>query len=172
MDSLNETGLLWPVLIYGAIVLSLVLAMLGLSFVLGQRHREHATEEPYEGGILSAGSARLRFSAQFYLIAMLFVIFDVETIFIVAWAIAFPQLGWYGYIGVMIFVILLFVVLIYEWRNGALDFGPDGRKILKAYNRIRNKQPANERMTHRINGVHQKRSEQKDTSGAKQSTIL
>lgn len=136
MESLEKTEMLWPILLYGAIVLSLVCLMLGLSFVLGQRHRERATGEPYEGGILSAGSARLRFSSQFYLIAMLFVIFDVETIFIVSWAIAFPELGWYGYIGVMIFVILLFVVLIYEWRNGALDFGPDGRRILKAYKKI------------------------------------
>ena len=128
--------MLWPILVYGAIVLSLVLLMLGLSFVLGQRHKERATEEPYEGGILSAGSARLRFSAQFYLIAMLFVIFDVETIFIVCWAIAFKELGWYGYIGVMVFVILLFVVLIYEWRNGALDFGPDGPQILRAYKKL------------------------------------
>ena len=125
--------MLWPILVYGAIVLSLVCLMLGLSFILGQQHNERATGEPYEGGILSAGSARLRFSSQFYLIAMLFVIFDVETIFIVSWAIAFQELGWYGYIGVMVFVILLFVVLIYEWRNGALDFGPDGGRILKAY---------------------------------------
>ena len=167
MDSLNETGLLWPVLVYGAIVLSLVFVMLGLSFVLGQRHRENATEEPYEGGILSEGSARLRFSAQFYLIAMLFVIFDVETIFIVAWAIAFPELGWYGYIGVMIFVILLFVVLIYEWRNGALDFGPDGPKILKAYKRLNNEQSPHERMIDRVNGAHQERHE----STKKSSTL-
>ena len=140
MNSSNaNTVLLWPILVYGAIVLSLIGAMLGLSYILGQRHRERATEEPYEGGILSAGSARLRFSSQFYLIAMLFVIFDVETIFIVAWAIAFRELGWYGYAGVMVFVILLFVVLIYEWRNGALDFGPDGKKILKAYKRLTKK---------------------------------
>jgi NADH-quinone oxidoreductase subunit A len=128
--------MLWPILVYGAIVLSLVCLMLGLSFVLGQRHSQRATGEPYEGGIVSAGSARLRFSSQFYLIAMLFVIFDVETIFIVSWAIAFQQLGWYGYLGMLIFVILLFVVLIYEWRNGALDFGPDGPRILKAYKRL------------------------------------
>ena len=129
--------MLWPILLYGAIVLSLVCLMLGLSFVLGQRHQERATGDPYEGGIVSAGSARLRFSSQFYLIAMLFVIFDVETIFIVSWAVAFKQLGWYGYAGVMVFVILLFVVLIYEWRNGALDFGPDGGKILKAYKKLK-----------------------------------
>lgn len=132
---------LWPLLLYGAIVLSLVLVMLGLSYMLGQKHNERATGEPYEGGILSTGSARMRFSSQFYLIAMLFVIFDVETIFIVAWAIAFRELGWYGYVGVLIFIILLIVVLIYEWRNGALDFGPDGGKILSASKKIKNKTP-------------------------------
>ncbi|HTF16892.1 MAG TPA: NADH-quinone oxidoreductase subunit A [Chryseolinea sp.] len=120
-------------------MLTLVGAMLGLSYFLGQRHKEHATDEPYEGGILSDGSARIRFSSQFYMIAMLFVIFDVETIFIVSWAIAFEELGWYGYFGVLIFIILLVVVLIYEWRNGALDFGPDGGKILKAYKKLINK---------------------------------
>jgi NADH-quinone oxidoreductase subunit A len=168
LDSLNEnTELLWPILVYGAIVLSLVFAMLGLSFVLGQRHHERATNEPYEGGIMSEGSARLRFSAQFYLIAMLFVIFDVETIFIVSWAIAFQELGWYGYIGVSIFVILLFVVLIYEWRNGALDFGPDGKKILKAYRKLK---PSDENMMNRINGAAQTAPVVKQNPSMKQST--
>lgn len=138
MESSYENNVpVWPLLVYGVIVLSLVGAMLGVSYVLGQRHKERATNDPYEGGILSDGSARIRFSAQFYLIAMLFVIFDVETIFILAWAIAFRELGWYGYAGVTIFIILLVVVLIYEWRNGALDFGPDGKKILRAYKRLK-----------------------------------
>jgi len=137
--SIENSVPLWPLLLYGAIVLTLVGAMLGLSYFLGQRHKDHATNEPYEGGILSDGSARIRFSSQFYMIAMLFVIFDVETIFIVSWAIAFEELGWYGYFGVLIFIILLVVVLIYEWRNGALDFGPDGGKILKAYKKLINK---------------------------------
>jgi NADH-quinone oxidoreductase subunit A len=140
--SIENSVPLWPLLLYGAIVLSLVGAMLGLSYILGQRHNEHATQEPYEGGILSTGSARIRFSAQFYMIAMLFVIFDVETIFILSWAIAFQELGWYGFIGVSIFIILLVVVLIYEWRNGALDFGPDGGKILKAYKKLTAKKAA------------------------------
>lgn len=132
----ENTPLLWPLLVYGAIVLSLVGIILTLSHFLGGRHQERATNEPYEGGILSTGSARLRFSSQFYLIAMLFVIFDVETIFIVSWAIAFEELGWYGYVGVLVFILLLVVVLVYEWRNGALDFGPDGKKILQAYKKI------------------------------------
>ena len=133
MDTDQNDTIIWPLFLYGGIVLSLVGAMLGISYLLGQRHKERATGEPYEGGILSTGHARLRFSSQFYLIAMLFVIFDVETVFIYSWAVAFRDLGWYGYAGVMIFVILLFVVLFYEWKNGALDFGPDGKKILKAY---------------------------------------
>jgi len=127
---------LWPLFLYGLIVLSLVGIMIGLSYFLGQRHKERATDDPYEGGILSHGSARIRFSSQFYLIAMLFVIFDVETIFIFSWAIAFRELGWYGYAGVLVFIILLIVVLIYEWRVGALDFGPDGKKILRAYKKL------------------------------------
>ncbi|QMU28692.1 NADH-quinone oxidoreductase subunit A [Adhaeribacter radiodurans] len=145
MNSTTEsTPLLWPLLFYSAIVFSLVGVILTVSHFLGGRHKERATGEPYEGGIVSTGSARLRFSAQFYLIAMLFVIFDVETIFIVSWAIAFKDLGWYGYMGVLVFVLLLVVVLIYEWRNGALDFGPDGKKILQAYRKISPKNKAHE----------------------------
>ncbi len=137
----ENTELFWPLLFYAGLVLSLVGLILGVSYLLGQHHRERATHEPYEGGILSTGSARLRFSSQFYLIAMLFVIFDVETIFIVSWAIAFRELGWYGYIGVLVFILLLVVVLVYEWRNGALDFGPDGKKILRAYHKLNRKTP-------------------------------
>ncbi|NEM97587.1 NADH-quinone oxidoreductase subunit A [Pontibacter burrus] len=127
---------LWPLLVYGAIVLSLVGVILGLSYVLGQRGKGRAMTEPYEGGIVSEGSARIRFSSQFYMVAMLFVIFDVETVFILSWAIAFRELGWYGYAGVAIFMVMLVVVLVYEWRMGALDFGPDGKKILAAYKRM------------------------------------
>ena len=138
----ENTTLLWPMVVYGAIVLSLVGIILGLSYILGQRHHDRATGEPYEGGILSTGSARIRFSSQFYLVAMLFVIFDVETVFILSWAIAFRELGWYGYAGVAAFMLMLVVVLVYEWRNGALDFGPDGNKILAAYKRLTQKPPA------------------------------
>ena len=138
----ENTTLLWPMVVYGAIVLSLVGVILGLSYILGQRHHARATGEPYEGGILSTGSARIRFSSQFYLVAMLFVIFDVETVFILSWAIAFRELGWYGYLGVAVFMLMLVVVLVYEWRNGALDFGPDGNKILAAYKRLTQKPPA------------------------------
>jgi len=77
------------------------------------------------------------------MIAMLFVIFDVETIFIFTWAIAFNELGWLGFAGAFTFIALLIIVLIYEWRNRALDFGSDGKKILRAYKKL-TKDSANE----------------------------
>jgi len=130
---------LWPLLLYAALVVFLIAAILILSYFLGQRHKERETDLPYEGGIQQTGSARLRFSVQFYLVAMLFVIFDVEAVFIMLWAVGFYELGWAGYIGVAIFIAQLVVVLIYEWGIGALDFGPDGLKILKAYKKLKKK---------------------------------
>lgn len=114
---------LWSIFIYFIAVLALVAGMLAVSYLLGQRHTERATGEPYESGIVSTGSARLRFSVKFYLIAMLFVIFDLEAAFIIAWAIAFRESGWAGYFGVLFFIAALVAALIYEWRLGALDWG-------------------------------------------------
>ncbi len=135
----NDSFTVWPFLLYTALVFILLAAILTLSYFLGQHHREKSTDLPYEGGIEQAGSARLRFSAQFYVVAMLFVIFDVEAVFIMLWALGFYELGWPGYIGVAIFIAQLVVVLIYEWGIGALDFGPDGLKIIKAYRKLKKK---------------------------------
>lgn len=139
MESTVNNTSVWPLLAYALAVLILVGTMVGLSYVLGQRHRETQTHTPFESGIKSTGSARLRFSVQFYLLAIFFVIFDLEAVFIVAWAISFPESGWVGYLGVLAFIIILVAVLVYEWSIGALDFGPSGKKILKAYKRL-NKQ--------------------------------
>jgi len=97
--------------------------MLGLSYLLGQHHNERATGSPYESGILSEGSARVRFSAKFYLVAMFFVIFDLEAVFIFAWAVAVKETGWIGYAEVFVFIAVLLVTLGYLWRVGALDWG-------------------------------------------------
>jgi NADH-quinone oxidoreductase subunit A len=127
---------LWPLLVYAFAVAALVIFMIGFSYLLGQRHKERATGEIYESGIMTTGDARLRFSVHFYVVAMFFVIFDLEAIFIVSWAIAFREVGWVGYIGVLIFIGILLVVLIYEWRIGALDFAASGKKILKKYKHL------------------------------------
>ena len=118
----NTTGL-WPLIVYFGAVIVVVGGMLGLGHILGQRHRDQATDEPYESGIISTGDARLRLSANFYLAAMLFVVFDLEAVFIFAWAIAFREVGWVGYLGILVFIGILMVALIYEWRLGALDWG-------------------------------------------------
>ena len=121
----------WPFIVFAFIVISLVGIMIGLSYFLGERHKEKTTDEPYESGIPPTGDARLRFSSGFYIIAMFFVIFDLDAAFIMLWAVSFRELGLSGYIGVLVFIGLLIILLIYELSIGALDFGPDGRKILK-----------------------------------------
>lgn len=118
---------LWPVIIYFAAVLVIVAGMLA-SFVLGQRHRGRETGEPYESGIMTTGSARVRLSANFYVVAMLFVIFDLEAVFLIAWAIAWREVGWLGYVEVLIFTGVLAAALVYIWRLGALDWGSRGKK--------------------------------------------
>jgi NADH-quinone oxidoreductase subunit A len=113
---------LWPLAVYLTIVGMLVVAMLGLSFVLGQRHQDRATNSPYESGILSEGSARVRLSAKFYQVAIFFVIFDLEAVFLFAWAIAVRETGWAGYAEVLLFIMVLLATLAYLWRVGALDW--------------------------------------------------
>jgi NADH-quinone oxidoreductase subunit A len=120
---------LWPLAVYFAVVIFLVVVMIGLSYVLGQRHEERQTGEPYESGIVSTGSARVRFDAKFYLVAMFFVIFDLEAMFIFAWAIALREVGWAGYVEILVFIGILVAALIYLWRLGALDWGPIRRKM-------------------------------------------
>ena len=113
---------LWPLAAYLVIITALVVAMLGLSFVLGQRHDNRQTGSPYESGILSQGSARVRLSAKFYLVAMLSVIFDLEAVFIFAWAIVVREAGWAGYSEALAFITVLIATLFYLWRVGALDW--------------------------------------------------
>ncbi len=113
---------LWALGIYFVLVLLLVIAMLVVSYLLGQQHHEHATGSPYESGIVSAGSAHVRLSAKFYLVAMFFVVFDLEAAFIFAWAVAGRELGWRGYWEIVVFIGVLVVALVYLWRLGALDW--------------------------------------------------
>jgi NADH-quinone oxidoreductase subunit A len=115
---------LWSLVAYAAVVVLLVGGLMALSYLLGERRREPATDEQFESGIVGVGDARLRLSAKFYLIAMFFVIFDLETVFLFAWAIAFREVGWSGYVEALVFIFVLMVALIYIWRAGALDWGP------------------------------------------------
>ena len=126
-------GSLLLLLIYAILVVTIPVGTLLLSWILGSKDPDTPLDSPYESGIEVTDSARLRFPSRFYLVAMFFVIFDLEVVFIFTWAIAFRELGWIGYVAVLLFILVLGVVLLYEWRTGALDFGPQGKKILKAY---------------------------------------
>jgi NADH-quinone oxidoreductase subunit A len=134
--------LYWPLVAYSVSVIALVGIILLLSHMLGERHEDRATHEVYESGMIATGTSRLRFPSHFYMIAMFFVIFDLETAFVVAWAVAFKELGWAGYFAVLIFIVELAVLLFYIWRSGALDLGPDGKKILAAYHKLNKKNQA------------------------------
>jgi NADH-quinone oxidoreductase subunit A len=116
----------WPLVVYFVVVILLVAGMLAVSYVLGQRHQEPATGAPYESGILSEDSAHVRLSAKFYLVAMFFVIFDLEAVFIFTWAIAGRELGWAGYYEAVVFIGVLVAALTYLWRVGALNWFPGG----------------------------------------------
>ncbi|MFO0753849.1 MAG: NADH-quinone oxidoreductase subunit A [Thermodesulfovibrionales bacterium] len=120
---------LWPLLVYGIAVGALILFMLVLSHFLGQRHRERTTDEPYESGIAATGSARLRFDIKFYLVAMFFVVFDLEAVFIYAWAVSLRETGWAGYFEMLFFIGVLFAALVYLWRLGALEWGTRRRRL-------------------------------------------
>ena len=115
---------LWPLAAFFVPVMVLVTAILGLSSILGERHRERRTGEPYESGILPTGSARRRVYINYYLVAVAFVVFDLEVVFIFAWVAAFRDLGWGGYVKAVVFIIILLAGLIYFWRVGALNSGP------------------------------------------------
>ena len=113
----------WKLTIYTLGVIGLVALMLGASYVLGGRDHGRAKDEPFESGATGVGTALLRMPAKFYLVAMFFVIFDLEAVFIFAWAVAVKETGWIGYAEVFIFIGVLLVTLGYLWRVGALDWG-------------------------------------------------
>lgn len=117
----------WPLVFYAFFVVAMVGGMVATSFVLGERHRDRQTAEPYESGLKSTGSAWMRYAAKFTLVGVFFVLFDLEAVFLYAWAIAARQLGWTGWIEVVVFASVLLVALLYLSRNGALDWGPKGR---------------------------------------------
>lgn len=114
---------LWPFLVYFIAVLALVATMLAIAWLLGQPRLDPSTLEPFESGIVPAGSSRIPVSVEFYLIAIFFVLFDLETVFIFAWAVAFFELGWPGYFAMLVFIGVLVVALAYAWRTGALEWG-------------------------------------------------
>lgn len=118
----------WSIAVYVAGVLALCGIMLGLSAALGGKSGARARNEPFESGVVSASPERLRLSAKFYLVAVFFVIFDVEALFVYAWAISVREAGWYGFAEATTFIGVLVVSLFYLARIGALNWAPQARK--------------------------------------------
>ncbi len=124
----SEPQPLWPLAVFFLTAVLIVAAILALSFVLGQRHRERATGEPYESGIASTGTARIRFDIKFYVVGMLFLLFDLEAVFLYAWSVSVRETGWAGYAEALVFIGVLAAALAYLWRLGALDWGKTKKK--------------------------------------------
>ncbi len=118
------TAAMWPLAIFFILVVLLVAVILGLSSLLGERHWERTTGEPYESGILPTGRAKGPIPVKYYLVAVAFVLFDLEAVYVFAWAAAFRDLGWSGYWHVVVFIGILLAALVYFWRTGALNWGP------------------------------------------------
>jgi NADH-quinone oxidoreductase subunit A len=111
-----------PLLIYVLIVLALIGAVVTLSFVIGPSKPHRKKLAPYESGIIPEAPAHRRLSVRFYLTAMIFIIFDIETVFFYPWAVMLKQLKWFGLIEMGVFIGILLVALAYIWRNGGFDW--------------------------------------------------
>ncbi|MGD0960847.1 MAG: NADH-quinone oxidoreductase subunit A [Methylomonas sp.] len=109
-------------IIYFAAIAVITGVMLGGSSLLGQRRRTKAADEPFECGVAPTGDVNLRFSVQFYLLAIFFVIFDMESVFLFAWSVALQDAGWPGFFEALFFIGILIAVLFYLWAIGALDW--------------------------------------------------
>ncbi|HEX6590457.1 MAG TPA: NADH-quinone oxidoreductase subunit A [Moraxellaceae bacterium] len=118
----------WALAIFIVGVVGMCAFMLGVPVWLGGRDWGRAKNEPFESGVVPQGGARMRLSAKFYLVAMFFVIFDVEALFLYAWAVSAREVGWMGFIEVTLFVLFLLAGLVYLWRIGALDWAPEARR--------------------------------------------
>ncbi len=121
MDPTNYVEQIWPIAAYFIILMIMLVGMLVLSYLLGPKTKSRAKHIPYESGVISVKDNKTRFTNHFFLYAIFFVIFDLETIFLFAWVIAFDEAGWAGFIEASIFITILLVALVYLWRIGALS---------------------------------------------------
>ncbi|HWB86834.1 MAG TPA: NADH-quinone oxidoreductase subunit A [Bryobacteraceae bacterium] len=122
----SYTELYFPVLVQALLAMALAGGLLTVSFLLGKRVRNKIKETPYECGIAPTGDARRRFSVKFYLVGMLFILFDIEAIFLYPWAVVYRELKWFAFIEMLVFVILILAGFFYIWKKGALDWAePD-----------------------------------------------
>lgn len=111
-----------PVLVHLVFVVAIAAALLGLSAWVGVKRPSREKLSPYECGIPPVGDARGRFSISFYLVAMLFILFDVEAVFLYPWAVVYKSLKWFGFVEMFLYIAILLAGYFYIWKKGALDW--------------------------------------------------
>jgi NADH-quinone oxidoreductase subunit A len=117
----------FPVFVQALLAMALAAGLLSVSFILGKRVRNKVKDTPYESGIVPTGDARQRFSVKFYLVAMLFILFDIEAIFLYPWAVVYREFKMTAFLEMLVFVILILSGFFYIWKKGALDWAADLR---------------------------------------------
>lgn len=111
----------FPILVLMLLAAGFVITMLLLSIFLGPKKYSAVKDEPFEWGTIATGDAGARHSVRFYLVAMTFIVFDVEVVFLYPWALQVKQMGWFGFWAVIPFLLILSLGLAYEWKRGALE---------------------------------------------------
>ena len=102
--------------------MALAAGLLSVSYLLGKKVRNKVKDTPYESGIVPTGDARHRFSVKFYLVGMLFILFDIEAIFLYPWVVVYRELKMVAFVEMLIFVVLILSGFLYIWKKGALDW--------------------------------------------------
>lgn len=121
----NYLEMYFPVLVQALIAAAIGAGMIGISALLGKRAKSPQKDTPYESGVAPTGSARERFSVKFYLVGMIFILFDIEAIFLYPWAVVFRKLKIFGFFEMLIFVALVLVGFFYCYKKGALDWSTE-----------------------------------------------
>jgi NADH-quinone oxidoreductase subunit A len=112
----------FPIGVVLVVAIGMAFLLLGLANTLGPRRPNPAKSGTFECGSVPVGSARDRFGVKFYVVALLFIVFDIEAVFLFPWAVLFTELGWAGYVEMLIFVATLVVGLAYVWKKGVIDW--------------------------------------------------
>jgi NADH-quinone oxidoreductase subunit A len=122
---LNYSQSYFPVLVQIAIAIALAAGLIGASSLLGKRARSPLKDTPYESGMAPVGSARERFSVKFYLVGMIFILFDIEAVFLYPWAMVYRDLKMFAFGEMFVFVALVMIGFFYVWKKGALDWASE-----------------------------------------------
>lgn len=115
----------FPVLVQVAIAILVAAGLVAISMLLGKRVRNRVKDSPYESGIAPTGTARERFSVKFYLVAIVFILFDIEAVFLYPWAVVYRELKLFGFVEMLLFVVLILSGFFYIWKKGALDWSQE-----------------------------------------------